>query len=169
MQMALTAAMFRRTTRARRRCVLLHALAVLIVDRARLARGGLSFGQDVIILGGGAVDTLLEDGLRFVELELGLEVVEVVGVATAIGTTTGVDEVELLVDNLLAHITPIAFAGAILLRLLGVGTLEAVLGEEFGDNILRKDCALGNAGMVLVVDLVGASHVERWLGCGMKE
>ncbi len=79
---------------------------MLIVDGARLARGGLGFGQDVVILRGGAVDTFLEDGLRFIELELGLEVVEVVGVATTIGTTTGIDEVEFLVDNFLAHITP---------------------------------------------------------------
>lgn len=131
---------------------------MLIVDRARLARGGLGFGQDVVILRGGAVDTFLEDGLRFVELELGLEVVEVVGVATTIGTTTGIDEVEFLVDNFLAHITPIALARAILLRLLRVNTLEAVLGEEFRKAIMREDGALGQAGMVLVVVFVRSSH-----------
>lgn len=49
---------------------------------------------------------LLKDGLRLVDLELGLEVVEVVGVAAAVGSTAGVGEFELLVDNLLARRAP---------------------------------------------------------------
>ncbi len=53
-----------------------------------------------------AVDALLKDGLRFVELELGLEVPEVVGVAAAVGAATGIGEVEGLVDNLLKGTTP---------------------------------------------------------------
>lgn len=135
--------MSRRTVTARRRCVLLHALAVLIVHRARLARrGGLGFGQGVVILSNGAMETLLKDGLRFVELELGLKVMKVVGVATTIGTATGIDEIELFVDDFFTHITPIALASAILLRLLGVSTLKAVLGKEFGKVVMRKDGAL---------------------------
>lgn len=57
------------------------------------------------------MNTLLEDWLGFIELELGLEVDEVVGVAAAIRTTPGVDKVEWLVDNLLANITPASVRG----------------------------------------------------------
>lgn len=160
--------------------VVLHALAVLVFHRARLARGSLSLGQDVVVLDGGAVDTLLEDWFGFVELELGLEVAEVVGVAAAIRTTSGVDKVELLVDNFLADIapvtvrekvllyrrhgmvySPIAFSGTVLLRLLGVDALEAVLGEEFGKVFMRENGALGETSMVLIVELVRSSHCKR--------
>jgi len=40
-----------------------------------------------------------------------------------------------------------------------------MLGEVVRQVVFRDDSALGNAGMVLVVELVGASHVEsrcRW-------
>jgi hypothetical protein len=141
--------------------MLLHALAVLDVHRARLARGGLRLGQDVVILSDGAVDALLEDGLGFVELELGLEVVQVVGVATAVGTTARVAEVELLVDYFLADITPIAFASTVLLCLLGVDALEAILGEEFGEAIMWKDGTLCKTSVVLVVELVRSSHFDE--------
>jgi hypothetical protein len=104
------------------------------------------------------MNSFLEDGFWFVELELGLEVVEMVGIATAIGTTTDVGEVELLVDYLLPDTTPITLAAAILLCLLRVGTLEAVLGKELGDGLLRKNGALGKAGVVLVIELVRSSH-----------
>jgi hypothetical protein len=84
---------------------------MLVIDRARLTRGRIGLGQDFAVLGGGAMDTLLEDGFRFVELKLGLEVVEVVRVAAAVRTTAGISEVELLVDDLLACTTPAILIG----------------------------------------------------------
>jgi len=106
------------------------------------------------------VDTLLEDRLGLIELELGLEVVQVVGVAAAVGTATGVGEVELLIDNLLASSAPVTLAAAVLLSLLRVDTLEAVLGKELGDIVLRENCALGKTSMVFLVELVRSSHVD---------
>lgn len=52
------------------------------------------------------MNAFLKDGLGFVELELGLEVVEVVGITAAVGTTTGVGEVERLINYFFADITP---------------------------------------------------------------
>lgn len=53
------------------------------------------------------MEPLFKDRLGFVELKFGLEVLEVVGVAAAIGTTACVGEVEVLVDYFLAYATPI--------------------------------------------------------------
>lgn len=55
---------------------------------------------------------------------------------------------------------PVATAATILLGLLGVDTVEAVLGEELGKVILGKDSALGQAGVVLLVVLVRSSHYK---------
>lgn len=55
----------------------------------------------------GAVDRLLKDGLGLVELELGLEVLEVVGIAGRVGSTASVGEVELVVKNLVTRVAPI--------------------------------------------------------------
>lgn len=55
----------------------------------------------------GAVDRLLKDGLGLVELELGLEVLEVVGIAGRVGSTASVGEVELVVKNLITRVAPI--------------------------------------------------------------
>jgi len=104
------------------------------------------------------MDTFLEDGFGFVELELSLEIVEMVGIAATVGPTTGVGEVELLIDYFLTDTTPIALAAAILLRLLGVDTLEAMLGKELGNSLLREDGALGKTSMVFVVELMRTSH-----------
>jgi hypothetical protein len=52
------------------------------------------------------MDTFLEDGFGFVELELSLEIVEMVGIAATVGPTTGVGEVELLIDYFLTDTTP---------------------------------------------------------------
>jgi hypothetical protein len=56
---------------------------------------------------------------------------------------------------------PIALAAAILLRLLGVDTLEAMLGKELGNSLLREDGALGKTSMVFVVELMRTSHYKR--------
>lgn len=53
-----------------------------------------------------AVDGLLKDGLGLVELELGLEVLEIVGIAGRIGSTASVGEVELVVKNLITRVAP---------------------------------------------------------------
>lgn len=85
----------------------LGALGRVVVDRD--ATGGGSGGSvglgELWVLG--AVDRLLKDGLGLVELELGLEVLEVVGIAGRIGATPSVGEIELVVKNFIARISPI--------------------------------------------------------------
>lgn len=56
-----------------------------------------------------AVDRLLKHRLGLVELELGLEVLEVVGIAGRIGSTASVGEVELVVKNLITRVSPIKY------------------------------------------------------------
>jgi hypothetical protein len=55
---------------------------------------------------------------------------------------------------------PIASATAILLGLLGVNSSEAILGKKLGNILLGENGAFGNAGVVLLVVLVGASHYK---------
>lgn len=85
----------------------LGALGRVVVDRD--ATGGGSGGSvglgELWVLG--AVDRLLKDGLGLVELELGLEVLEVVGIAGRIGATPSVGEIELVVKNFIARVSPI--------------------------------------------------------------
>ena len=50
---------------------------------------------------------LLEDGLGLIDLELGLEVLKVMVDAEAIGTTTKVVPVDVLVGNFLTRATPV--------------------------------------------------------------
>ncbi len=78
---------------------------LVLVDAAAAGRG-ISLGELLVGLVDGTVDTLLKNGLRLVELKLGLEVPEVVGVAAAVGAATGIVKVEGLVDNLLEGTTP---------------------------------------------------------------
>lgn len=82
------------------RHVTLHVL-VLLVHRAASAGGRLRLGEGVILLMLGAVDALLKDGLGLVDLELGLEVAQVVGVATAVGSAALVGPLELLINDFL--------------------------------------------------------------------
>jgi len=53
---------------------------------------------------------------------------------------------------------PIAFSATILLGLLGVGVGKAILGKELGHVLLWEDGTVGQAGVVLVTELVRASH-----------
>jgi hypothetical protein len=52
------------------------------------------------------VDALFEDGLLLVDVELGLEVAQIVGVAAAVRSAARVSKVEVLVDYLLAGAAP---------------------------------------------------------------
>lgn len=85
----------------------LGALGRVVVNRDATGGGsGSSVGLgELWVLG--AVDRLLEDGLGLVELELGLEVLEVVGIAGRIGSTASVGEVELVVEDLITRVAPI--------------------------------------------------------------
>ena len=53
---------------------------------------------------------------------------------------------------------PVTLSAAVLLCLLGIGIGEAVLGKELGHVVLRQGGAVGDAGVVLVVELVRAGH-----------
>lgn len=70
--------------------------------------GGVRFNKTLaIIIIVGAVDGLLKDGLRLIDLELGLEVGYMVTQVAAVGAATGVVETEVLVRNVIVHGTPV--------------------------------------------------------------
>lgn len=141
------------------------------------ARRGLRLDQLLVL--GRSVDALLEHRLGVVYLELGLEAGRIGGEAAAVRTASSVAQVEALVDDLVARISPssvlvadtldkhiciygkhipVALSAAVLLGLLGVLSDEAVLGEV-ARQMLRGSCgAVGETGVVLVVELVRASH-----------
>ena len=79
----------------------------LVIDAAA-AGGSIRLLESHMVFLGGIVDTLLEDWLGLVDLELGLEVVQVVGDGTSIGVATGVDEAELgVVEDFVASVAPV--------------------------------------------------------------
>jgi len=134
---------------------------LLLVDGAVLAERAvrlLHLGVILVLLLG-TVDALLEDGLGFVDIKLGLDLAHVVGHATAVGSAPSVGEVEVLIGDFIAGATPVAFAATVLLGLLGIGIREAMFGEVLGDVVLRSSCAVSKGSVVSVVGLVGASHV----------
>lgn len=81
----------------------LEVLACLI-NRASRTRGSVDLGESVILALG--AHALLEDGLRLVDLELGLEVIQVVRVSTTVGVTTFIGKIELLINDLLTSSAP---------------------------------------------------------------
>lgn len=84
----------------------LDALGRFLPVDGTSGRRGVDLGE-LVVSHNGAVESLLEDGLGLVELELGLEVLQVVGVAAAVGATAGIDKVELVVDDFLARSAPV--------------------------------------------------------------
>ncbi len=63
-----------------------------------------------------------------------------------------------LSHDVIGRAIPIAFTTAVLLGLLGVGVRKAILRKEMRKMLLRHGGSHGDAGVVLVVELVGASH-----------
>lgn len=84
----------------------------------------------LIILIKRAMEGLLEDRLRLVDLELALQISHVVGDRAAVGATTSIGKAELLVCHVIPKCAPITPATAVFLDLLGVGIGVATLGEE---------------------------------------
>lgn len=141
-------------TRPKEHVFFLHVLG----DLAATSRGSIGL---LFMLRNGTVEVLLEDGLHFVDLELGLEGIGIGRQAAAVGAATCVGKVEAIEDYFIASFTPIAFAGTVLLDLLGVLVGEAMLSKVLGDMFLRQSSALSNAGVVLGVVLVRASHLDE--------
>lgn len=104
------------------------------------------------------MNVLLEDGLWLIDLELGLEVMDVME-ARRVGSATGFGEVELVFEDLLAGIAPVGLSASILLDLLGILTNVAALVEVSRSVLLSGKSGISKAGVVLVVELVRASHV----------
>lgn len=84
----------------------LDALCRFLFVQGASARSGLGL-DELVVAGLRAMESLLEDGLRLVELEFGLEVDLAIIVAAAVGATTRVGEVELIIDDLLADSAPV--------------------------------------------------------------
>lgn len=83
------------------RTLLMRVLRVLGV----VSRIGARLSVALIALR--TVDILLKDGFSLVDVKLGLEREEVVGVAEAIGTASRIGEGELLIYNLIARAAPV--------------------------------------------------------------
>lgn len=85
---------------------LLLEVVLFVLGRASTLRGR-GLGEVVcLILLGGAVEALLEDGFGLIDVELCLKVAELVSVAAAVGAAAGVDEGKVLVDDLVASSAP---------------------------------------------------------------
>jgi hypothetical protein len=144
---------------------------VLVIDAAA-ARGSIRFLESHLLFLRGVMDTLLEDWLRLVDLELGFEVIHVVGDGTGVGMTASVDEAELrVVEDFITSVAPIALATTVLLDLFGIGIGETVLAKELGNMLDGDECAVFRlADVGLVVVLVRTSHFESVVKGGvMKE
>lgn len=115
--------------------------------------------EGVLVVLEGTVDVLLKDGLRLVDIKLGLEVLDVRRHRAAVGPAARIDKVELLVHDLLAHAAPIALAIAVLLGLLGVGVGKPVLGKELGHVVIRR-VGLRHVATRTVIELVRTSHCQ---------
>lgn len=76
----------------------------LVAEAAGLGRLRLGDVLGVLLR---AVDVLLEDGVRLVDLPLCLELPDVVGDAAAVGPAARLVEVEVLVKHLVAHVAPV--------------------------------------------------------------
>jgi hypothetical protein len=133
-----------------------------LLSRGAIALGRIRLGEvvGVVIIIEGAVEGLLEDGLGLVDLELALQIAHMVGDGAAVGAATGVGEAELLIRNIVTKGTPIASATAILLHLLWIGISMSTLCKEARKVLRWGSGAVGEALVVTVVGLVGASHIE---------
>jgi len=132
-------------------------LGGLLLVHGSAAGRRLRLGQVLVL--GRAVEALLEDRLRLVDLKLGPEAGGVGSEAAAVRTAPSVGEVEALVDDLVTYVAPVTLSTAVLLGLLGVFSSMAALGKV-ARQMLRGSCrAIGETGMVLVVELVRASHL----------
>lgn len=118
---------------------------------------------------------LLKDYLRFDSLELGLEIANGMAVGAAIGATTSVGEriavvillftgtapiplISCLSTPKLAADLPIALAASFFLHFLRVGIGVARLGEVAREMLLDSSRAVGEPGMITVIELVRAGH-----------
>ena len=88
------------------KALLLLLVGLLLIHRSAAGRG-LCLGQVVILLRR-AVEALVEDRLQVVDLKLGLEAGGVGSKAAAVRAAPSIGQVESLVDDLVAGISPIA-------------------------------------------------------------
>jgi hypothetical protein len=127
------------------------------------ALGRVSLDQLVRLVLKRAVDGLLKNRFRLVDLPLTLEVADVVGEAAAVGAAAGVRELEVLVHDFFTKASPVAFAATVLLHLLRINVHVATLGEEAREVLCWGGSPVSETLVVAVVGLVGASHCG--IGC----
>jgi len=132
----------------------LHLLVVFLLSDAVLRRSGALLLE---LFTKRAVNLFFEDGLGLDGLELGLEVLHVVG--GRIASTAGVGHIGSDIFDLVTSGAPIALAAATLLCLGRVRVGMAGLSEVFGKSRLTLGSAISNAGVVAISELVRASHV----------
>jgi len=111
------------------------------------------FKLNVIVILGRHV---LEDGLGFDDLELGLEVFSSTCMARRIAASTGVRHIVGYIYDLLTRMAPVSLASTLFLDFLGVGVNKASFGKELWDMLGRA----GVVGVVTISELVATGHVE---------
>lgn len=127
------------------------------------------------------MNRLLENRLRLVDLEFRQPEFGRMRDATAVGAAAHLVEAEVLIDNLVADISPgkavletpshdtyalpmesfnlpVTLATAVFLHLLGVRVGMTALGEESREVFSGSSRAFGNALAVTIVGFVGARH-----------
>ncbi|KAL6908905.1 hypothetical protein GGI43DRAFT_394078 [Trichoderma evansii] len=129
---------------------------------------GVGLGEIIsILLFKRTVEGLVEERVHFIHLELGLEVGEVV-MGETVRAATGVGEAEVLINDFLTHTSPVAFAIAVFLHLLGISVDIAALGKEARQLFCRRDAAISETLVVTFAILVRASHFDGWMVGGDK-
>lgn len=111
----------------------------------------------VVISAERSVNVFFKHGLLLIDIKLGLEVVDVCRHVAAVGTATGIGELEVFIHHFGTGCAPVGLATAILLGLLGIGVGEPVLGKELGEVMFLV--VVFKAIVLAVVELVRASHI----------
>lgn len=133
--------------------------------RRAAALRGIRLGEIISILllfDEGTVDRLLKDRLTVNHLELGAKLFSVVGDGATVGAATGIGKSKVLVGNVFMKGAPVALASTVLLDLFGIDVGVATLGKVTGKMLNGESSAFGDALVITVVGLVGASHDGGW-------
>lgn len=83
---------------------MLDVLHGTLIDRGTASGSRVHLGKFLLV---GISHVLLKDRLNLVELKFSLEVLKIVRVARRVGSAASIGEIETIVENLIARISPI--------------------------------------------------------------
>jgi hypothetical protein len=146
------------STRYRNPLILLLSGLLLFVLNTAAVGGASSRGLLEILRAVRTMELLFEYRFGFDSLEFGLEVLETLAHGSTVAASAWVGNVVPVIFQLFALTAPVAFATTVLLGLLRVGINVARFGKVARKMLLWMGSSVGEAGVVTVVVLVGASH-----------